>query len=61
MPRFYAYGTVVGNQFIGAFEADTVEEAEEMAWDQAGVSVCHQCSQQVEDAEISKIIMEKAE
>jgi hypothetical protein len=57
MPKYRVYGKVVGTKYIGEFEAATKEEAEQMAWenDEAYVSVCHQCSRDIEDPEIERM------
>ncbi|MEK3838670.1 hypothetical protein [Paenibacillus sp. FSL R7-0128] len=61
MPKFRIYGRVVATKYIGEFEADTKEQAERMAWDsdEAYVSVCHQCSKEVEDPEIRELEVEE--
>ena len=52
--KFRVYGTVVGSKYLGIFEAESKEEAEEKALDTSSVSLCHQCSEECEDPEISK-------
>lgn len=54
MPRYHVTGAVTGSKYMGEFEADSPEEAIElaMAGEGAHCSVCHHCSSQVEDPEI---------
>ena len=59
MPKFQAYGKVVGSKFIGEFTAKNKKEAQKMAEAQAYVSLCHQCASEVEDPEITEIIIEE--
>lgn len=50
--KFHLHARVVGGKWLGVFEADTPEEAIEKAMSAVDVSVCHQCSSQIEDPEI---------
>lgn len=61
MAKYYVYGAVSASKFIGEFEANSAEEAEQMAWDSGEVyaSVCHQCSDDVSDPEITEIYVEE--
>lgn len=52
MAKWAVLGKVVGSRYIGSYEADTAEEAVEMATRDAHVSLCHQCSGQIEDPEV---------
>jgi hypothetical protein len=54
MPRYRVSGTVIASKYLGEFEADTEEEAIEMALssENAYVSLCHQCSGECENPEI---------
>lgn len=61
MPKFSVFGVVSATKYIGEYEAETKEEAEQMAWDDAYVSICHQCSSEVEDPEITELIVEEIE
>jgi len=55
MPRFTVHATVVGGKYLGEYEADSEEQAIEMALEENGhVSLCHQCSGECEDAEITE-------
>ncbi len=62
MKTWHIYASVVGTKYLGKVKAETMEEAEEKAWglDTAYVSVCHQCSHQIDSPEIEKIIAEEA-
>lgn len=46
-----AYGTV----YLGEFEANSIEEAREMALEKSGdtICLCHQCSKEISDVTIS--------
>lgn len=63
MPIYRAVGSVGGSKYLGEFEAATKEEAEAMAWDseEASVSLCHQCSDECSDGEITEIFLEEVE
>lgn len=56
MPKFNIYATVTGGKYIGEFEADTAEQAIEMAQESeaAGIRLCHQCSDECEDPECTE-------
>lgn len=61
VPKFRVYGNIRSSKYIGEYEADTKEQAEEMAWEDAHVSVCHQCSREVEDPDIDDLVVEEVE
>lgn len=63
MPKYRIYGKVVATKYIGEFEAESKEQAEEMAWsdNEACVSLCHQCSSEAEDPEIEELVIEEVE
>lgn len=46
---------VVGSKYIGKYEAETGEDAIEMASADADVRLCHQCSDECEDATIESL------
>lgn len=48
--KFRVYGLVTGTKFLGVFEANTPEEAKEMAAisEENFITLCHQCSREVE-------------
>ena len=60
MAKFHVSGTVVGSTYIGEFEADTEADAIEKAATKAHVSLCHQCSPNCENIEITEISAEPA-
>lgn len=61
MPRFRVNASVHGGKYIGVFEAETKEEAVALAEqsEECHVSLCHQCSGQVENAEIEELHAER--
>jgi hypothetical protein len=61
VPQFRVYGVVSGSKYLGVFEAETKEEAIKLATPEASVCLCHQCSEECEDAEIHEIIAEEEE
>lgn len=63
MPLFRVNATVVGSKYLGEFEADTAEAAEEMALSSgaASISLCHQCSHHCESPECSEVVAELAD
>jgi hypothetical protein len=48
--KFRVYGVFTATKFLGEFEADSPEEAEEMAAnsDENSACLCHYCSDQIE-------------
>lgn len=61
MPKYRVYGVITATKYLGEFEAENEEQAEEMASKVAYVSICHQCSREIEGPEISEIIVDKVE
>ena len=63
MPKWSVWGAVHGTKYLGEFEADTKEEAEELALesDEAAVRLCHQCADQCSDPECASAIAELIE
>ena len=61
MKKYRCYGIVTGIKYLGEVEASSKEEAEEKVsdLDSAYISLCHQCRNQCEDAEISQIDVEE--
>ena len=57
MKRWHVHGVVSASKYLGTVEAETEEEALKKAeeLDSVSVSVCHHCSSQVEDPEITEI------
>ena len=50
MKRYNVYTQAVGCYFMGQFEAESEEQAIEMAWDKVGsndVSLCYHCSREI--------------
>jgi len=56
MPKYSVYGAVRASTYLGDFEADTPEQAIEMALasDAASISVCHACAGHISDPEIDE-------
>lgn len=61
MAKWRVAATVIGSKYLGEFEAKTKKEAEALAFEsqQAGISLCHQCSHECEDADISEVFAER--
>jgi hypothetical protein len=59
--RYYVYGLVSGSKYLGEVEADSEDEARDKAehLDTAHVSLCHQCADEVDNAEITDIEVEE--
>lgn len=57
--KYLVYGVITATTYIGEYEANSKEEAKEMAWNDASVSVCHQCSKNIEEPEIEKLVVEE--
>ena len=55
--EYHCYGIINSSKYLGTVEADSKEEAIEKAsgLDSCYVSICHQCSREVNDPEISHI------
>lgn len=63
MPKYRCSASVVGSKYLGEVEADSLEEAREKA-EKLGtvfVSLCHQCSSEVQDPQIEDINVELCE
>lgn len=63
MTLYRAYGKVVGTKYLGLFEANSKEEAEDLARssEESAVCLCHYCTSECEDPEIESIIIESEE
>ena len=60
MPKFRVYGKVVGTKYLGTYEAKTKQDAIEQGVKKEGfISLCHHCSKECEDAEVTNITAEK--
>jgi len=63
--RWEIYGTVTGGKYCGTIEADSKEEAEEIAWSNLSkqldldVDLCYRCSGQCENATITELNAEE--
>jgi hypothetical protein len=53
MRKWAVIATVVGSKYLGIFEAETKEAAEQMSEESeaASICLCHECSKECEDAE----------
>lgn len=59
--KYAAYAKVSGSKFLGVFEANSAQEAEEkaLASDAASINLCNHCSEECEDAEVTEISVEE--
>lgn len=50
MPKYSVYGIVTASKYLGEFEAESEDEAKEMASesDNNHICLCHQCSSELE-------------
>jgi hypothetical protein len=57
MSKYRLYGLVAATKMLGVVEANSPEEAVSMAWTQRDthISLCHQCSNELDAEEIYKI------
>ena len=59
MAKYSIYGQVRAGKYLGEVEANSEEEARDKAFtelsDEMFVSVCHQCSHEVDDPEIEEV------
>ena len=58
--KWNCFGRVVGSKYFGIVEAETEDEAQEKAekLDSCYVSICHRCSEHIDDAQIDEIVVE---
>lgn len=61
LKRWSVTGTVVGSTWVGIYEAETAEEAIELAQPDVSVSVCHQCARKISDPEVEDFHAEEIE
>lgn len=61
MPRYSVTGAVHGSTWIGEYDANTPEEAIELAYNDAGISLCHECARSVSDPEVCELTAEDLE
>ncbi len=61
MKRFRVSGIVTGSKLIGEFEAESAEEAKEMAYEsgEVDVNICHSCANECDDAQILELDAEE--
>lgn len=60
MAKFEVWAKVVGTKFLGEYEADTKDQAIELAMKESGhVSLCWQCSREIDDPEIEDTTAEE--
>lgn len=62
MAKYIVYGVVDARKYIGEFEADSPEDAEEMAREAVDsgdvrIELCHRCLGEVEEATIEEVIV----
>ena len=61
MPRYSVTGAVHGSTWIGEYDANPPEEAIELAYNDAGISLCHECARSVSDPEVCELTAEDVE
>ena len=61
--KYRVYGKVTGSIYLGIFEAESAEEAIEIANEEAGgpIALCHECAGKCEDAVVEPIEAELEE
>jgi hypothetical protein len=61
--KYRLYGAVTATKYLGEIEADSEEEAIKKGFelDSCSCSVCHQCSNEVDDPQIEDITAELIE
>ena len=62
MSKWNVYAIITGSKYLGEFEAETQEEAQDKAAESpdAYVSICHQCAKDIDDPQISEFQAEPA-
>lgn len=62
MKKYHVFGVVEATKYLGVVEAEDAEQAKELGLelDSCCVSVCHQCSRDVEDPEIHTVMVNEA-
>jgi hypothetical protein len=58
---WHVSAVIVGNQYVGAFDAESGEEAIALASLDARTSLCHQCSHVVQDADVECMTAESGD
>lgn len=59
MKRWNVYAAVHASAYLGEYEAETEDDAIEMALNEASVSVCHYCAKKIQDPEIGEATAEE--
>lgn len=61
MSKWKCYGRITSSKYLGEVEADTEDEALEKAigLDTAFISLCHQCSREMDDPEVTEVNVER--
>lgn len=62
MKKFHVYAVVTGSKYLGEVDAETKEEAIEKGENlkSVNISICHQCSSECENPEVTEITAEEA-
>jgi hypothetical protein len=57
---WHVTGTAIGSKYLGEVRAETGEEAVQLAYDflDASVILCHQCSSECSDGEVTDLVAE---
>ncbi len=61
LKKYSVSGKVEASTHVGEFLASSAQAAEQMAWQIAHVSVCHQCGEHISDPEITELNAELIE
>jgi hypothetical protein len=61
MPKYNVYAKATASQYVGQFEAESPEAAENLAAKKAYMSICHHCSQDIELGDIDEFEVELVE
>ena len=61
MKKYRVYGLVYGSKYLGTIEAENQVDAERRAWNELDVhvSICHQCSKEIDDPQIDELQFEE--
>ncbi len=63
MPKYRVYAVIDATKYVGEFEAENEENAEDLAWDNGDfhVSICHHCASEVEIGDPIRMVVEEVE
>lgn len=63
MPKYRVHAVIDATKYLGEFEADSKEQAEELAWesDNQNVTLCHRCAYEVEVGDMVRVVVEEIE